>query len=105
MTLPNLSKLLENQNILQKQNYHNYHKIRQTFDINKAHGHDDVSNRMLKVCDKSIVKRLSIILKTVNRKRPFLISGKSPMLFQFKKKKRRRKRYHKKLSSSFTITN
>ena len=105
LTLPNLSKLLENQNILQKQNYHNYHKIRQTFDINKAHGHDDVSNRMLKVCDKSIVKRLSIILKTVNRKRPFLISGKSPMLFQFKKKKRRRKRYHKKLSSSFTITN
>ena len=92
MTLPNLSKLLENQNILQKQNYHNYHKIRQTFDINKAHGHDDVSNRMLKVCDKSIVKRLSIILKTVNRKRPFLISGKSPMLFQFKKKKKKEKK-------------
>ena len=39
------------------------------FDINKAHGHDEFSIRMLKQCDKSIVKPPSIIFKNVNLKR------------------------------------
>ena len=31
--------------------------------INKAHGYDDISIRLLKMCDSSIVKPLSIIFK------------------------------------------
>ena len=32
-------------------------------DINKAHGHDNISKRMIKICDSSIVKPLSIIFR------------------------------------------
>ena len=39
------------------------YKIIKTLDINKAHGHDEVSIRMLKLCDKSIVKPLYHIQK------------------------------------------
>ena len=31
--------------------------------INKAHGYDDISTRLLKICDSSIVKPLSMIFK------------------------------------------
>ena len=31
--------------------------------INKAHGHDNISIRMIKICDKAIVTPLSIIYK------------------------------------------
>ena len=31
--------------------------------INKAHGHDDISIRMMKICDESLLKPLFILLK------------------------------------------
>ena len=36
-------------------------KIINALDIKKAHGHDDISIWMIKLCDKSIVKPLSMI--------------------------------------------
>ena len=38
-------------------------KIIHSLNTNKAHGYDDISIRLLKVCDCSIVKPLSIIFK------------------------------------------
>ena len=38
-------------------------KIIQNLDSNKAHGHDMISIRMLKICEKSIIKPLVIIYK------------------------------------------
>ena len=38
-------------------------KIIRSLDINKAHGHDDISVRMVKICDDGINKPLSIIYK------------------------------------------
>ena len=38
-------------------------KIIRSVDINKAHGHDDISIRMTNICDKAIRKPLSIIFK------------------------------------------
>ena len=38
-------------------------KIIKYLNINKAHGHDDISIRMIKLCGQSIVKPLSIIFK------------------------------------------
>ena len=38
-------------------------KIIRSLNINKAHGHDNISIRMIKICDKAIVKPLSIIYK------------------------------------------
>ena len=38
-------------------------KIIKSLDINKAHGHDDISVRMVKICDDAIKKPLSIIYK------------------------------------------
>ena len=31
--------------------------------VNKAHGHDDISIRMIKMCDESLVRPLSIIFR------------------------------------------
>ena len=31
-----------------------YQKILRSLDINKAHGHDDISVRMVKICDDTI---------------------------------------------------
>ena len=38
-------------------------KIIRSLDINKAHGYDDISIRMLKICDLAIIKPLSIIFR------------------------------------------
>ena len=38
-------------------------KIIKSLNVNKAHGHDDISIRMIKLCGQSIVKPLSIIFK------------------------------------------
>ena len=57
-----------------------------TLAINKVHEHDDVSIRILKLCDKSIVKPLSIILRNCKLKKAFPIFWKKAMLFQFTKK-------------------
>ena len=38
-------------------------KIIRSLNINKAHGHDDISVRVIELCDKAILKPLSIIYK------------------------------------------
>ena len=38
-------------------------KIIRALDVNKAHGHDDMSIRMIKLCDKSIIPAISLIYK------------------------------------------
>ena len=39
-----------------------------SLDINKAHGHDDISIRMLKICDDAIVEPLKILfVNSVNQ--------------------------------------
>ena len=37
-------------------------KVLMALDINNAHGHDEISVQMLKLCDKSIITPLSILL-------------------------------------------
>ena len=43
--------------------YIDIEKVIQSLDPNKAHGHDMISIRMLKICGKSIIKPLLIIYK------------------------------------------
>ena len=38
-------------------------KIIRSLNINKAHGHDDISVRMIKMCDESLVHPLSLIFR------------------------------------------
>ena len=38
-------------------------KIVRASNMNKAHGHDDISIRMIKICDKSLIKPLMLIFK------------------------------------------
>ena len=38
-------------------------KIIRSLNTNKAHGHDNISIRMLKICDLAIIKPLSIIFR------------------------------------------
>ena len=76
--LPNDSKLPENQTYITETKLSSFntehediYKIIKTLDINRAHGHDEVSIRMLKLCDKSIVKPLSIIFNNYKLKNTF----------------------------------
>ena len=48
---------------------------------NKAHGYDDISIGLLKICDSSVVKPLLIIFKIVYKLGLFLATGKSQMLY------------------------
>ena len=54
----------------------NITKIIWDLDPNKAHGHDMISIRMLKICDESILKPLVIIFKSCIGKNGFLVNGK-----------------------------
>ena len=88
--LPNDSKLPENQTYVTETKLSSFdienediYKIIKTLDINNAHRHDEVSIRMLKLCDKSIVRPPSIIFTNCKLKISFLISGKKQVLFQF----------------------
>ena len=38
-------------------------KIIRSLEGNIAHGHDDISTRMIKICDNSLVRSLSILFK------------------------------------------
>ena len=38
-------------------------KIIRAINIHKAHGHDDISIRMIKICDKSLLKPLTILFQ------------------------------------------
>ena len=55
----------------------NITKIIRDLDPNKAHGHDMISIRMLKICDESILKPSVIIFKSRIGKNGFLVNGKS----------------------------
>ena len=39
------------------------HKIIKFLDVNKAHGHDGISVRMIKMCDESMVQPVSLIFR------------------------------------------
>ena len=106
--LPNNSKLPENQTYITETKLSSFDiededicKIIKALGINKAHGHYEVSIRMLKLCDESVVKPLSIILKNFKLKNTYSLE-KNKYCFNSQK---RRKRSHKKVSSSFTFTN
>ena len=60
-------------------------KIIDSLNYNKAHGHDDISIRLLKICVSSIVKSQSIF-KIVYKLRLFLRTGKSQMVYLSMKK-------------------
>ena len=45
-----------------KFNKDDFLKIR-NLNVNKAHGHDDISIRMLKICDSVVTEPLSILFK------------------------------------------
>ena len=38
-------------------------KIIRSLNVNKAHGHDGISLRMIKICDESLVQSLLLIFK------------------------------------------
>ena len=76
--LSNESKLSEDQTYITETKFssfdiedENIYKIIKTLDINRAHGHDEVSIRMLELCDKSIAKPLCIIFKNCKLKKAF----------------------------------
>ena len=46
-------------------------KILRALDINKAHGYDEISIRMLKLCDKSIIPPLSLLFQNCIDTRTF----------------------------------
>ena len=60
--------------------------ILKSLDANKAHGHDDISIRMLKLSQKSILKPLKLIFENCLRTRLFPDQMKKANFFQFTKK-------------------
>ena len=52
-------------------------------DPNKAHGHNETSIRMLKICGDSICRPLNVIFKTACVRVNFLWNGKKLILIQF----------------------
>ena len=61
-------------------------KLIRSLDINKAHGFDQISARMLKICDSSIVKPLAIIFKTSLNSGVFLSTWKKANIIPIHKK-------------------
>ena len=61
-------------------------KIIQNVDSNKAHGHDNISIRMLKICGNSIYKPLEIFLDRLFLLAFFLLNGKKVTFFLSRKK-------------------
>ena len=67
-TIPaNLTKLTDKSLIDLDINIEDILKIFHKLDINKAHGHDMISIRMLKICQQSICKPLLIIFQNCLR--------------------------------------
>ena len=69
-TLQNDSKLLPNLMFLTQSkldsldlNKDEILKIIRALNIHKAHGHDDISIRMIKICDKSLLKPLILLFE------------------------------------------
>ena len=55
--------------------------------INKAHGHNEISVRMIKICDDAIIEPLSLIYKTALRMELFQKYGKNQISFLSLKKR------------------
>ena len=47
-------------------------KIIRNLNVRKAHGHDDISIRMIKICDKSILKLLILSFKNSTKSSYYL---------------------------------
>ena len=60
-------------------------------DISKAYGYDEISVRMLKICDKSIAKPLCIFIKDFIDKGIFPIFWKNANVIPILKKKANKK--------------
>ena len=60
--------------------------ITHSLNINKAHGYDDISIRLLKICDSSIVKPLPIIFKNCLQSGSFLNNWKKSNFVPIHKK-------------------
>ena len=107
-SLPNDSKLPENQTYITETKLSSFDTEDEdickilTLYIKKTHGHDEVSMRVLKLCDKIIIKPLSIIFKNCKLKKTFPNLWKKANVVPIHKK--RKKRYLKKLSSSYALT-
>ena len=71
--LPNNSKLPEYQTYITETKLSSFdmYKMIKTLDISKAHGHYEVSIKMLKLRDKNIVKPRYIIFKSCKLKKIF----------------------------------
>ena len=54
-------------------------KTIRSLDINKAHGHDDISVRMMKICDDAIVKPFKMLFVNLVNRPSFLADGKKLM--------------------------
>ena len=61
-------------------------KILRALDINKVHGHDEISIRMLKLCDKSIITPLSILFQNCIDTRTFPDTWKKSNIVPVQKK-------------------
>ena len=68
--LKNSSLLPLNQMFLTQSRFNtvevNEHNIIRALNIHKAHGHDDISIKMIKICDKSLLKPLIYIFLKKN---------------------------------------
>ena len=62
-------------------------KILRALDINKAHGHNEISIRMLKLCDKSIITPLSIMFQNCIDTRTFPDTWKKSDIVPVQKKR------------------
>ena len=92
------NKLLETIDI----NGDNVSKIIRSLDCNKAHGWDDLSVSMLKICDYSIVRPLCLIYKACLETGNFPMSWKKANVFPIHRKESRQL---KKLPANISITN
>ena len=62
-------------------------KIIRALNINKSHGHDDISIRMIKICDSALVKPLSIIFHNCIKSGSFPYTWKKSNVIPVHKKK------------------
>ena len=60
--------------------------IIRSLDVNKAHGHDNISIRVLKICDSAIVEPLTIIFNSCINQSLFPVLGKNKIYILFIKK-------------------
>ena len=60
-------------------------KIVRCLDVNKSDGHDNFSIRVMKICEKSLIKLLTIIFDTLLIQKYFLITSESLFLQLIKK--------------------